>query len=143
MSEQSKQSYENVETNIEYNRTNDPELDPFEINFRPEFTEDRGPRKPFVNEHGVLIGDHQYESSNSPLEKWSKDVDPSVMSGDEWVHPYKDVGFQTTENRELFEEGIRPQAYPFMHSDKDVAYKTFQSGERDPKKRGDSSSDSN
>ncbi len=126
-------SYEQVDTDISYNAKNDPELDPFEINFREEFHKDRGPREAFVNEYGVLIGDHVYESEQSPLEQWSKDTDPAVMSGDQWVHPFKDVGFQTTENRELFEQGIVPQGYPFMHSDKDVAYKTYQSGEPDEK----------
>ncbi|MDQ1911543.1 DUF3905 domain-containing protein [Paenibacillus sp. GD4] len=128
------QTYENVETNIEYNEKNDPALDPFEINFRAEYQQDRGPREPFVNEHGVLIGDHDYESDNSPLENWSKETDPSIMSGDDWVHPYKDVGFQTAENKELFEQGIPPQGYPFMHPDKDVAYKPylFESQEGDP-----------
>jgi len=109
------------------NGTGDPELDPFEINFRPEFRIGRGPRGPFVNEHGVVIGDHDYESPNSPLENWSKDTDPSVMSGDEWVHPYKDIGFRTAENRRLFEEGIPPQSGIFMHPDKDAGYQSHRS----------------
>ena len=132
--------YEAVRTNIEYNRKNDAQLDPFEINFKQEFTEGRGPREAFVNEHGVLIGDHQYQSANSPLEQWSKDTDPSVMSGDEWVHPYKDIGFHTTENKELFEKGIAPQGAPFMHPDKDVAYDAYQSGEAKDEGKGRSNS---
>lgn len=98
------------------------DLDPFEINFLPEFREGRGPREPFVNSHGVVIGDHVYESPESPLEQWSRDTDPSIMAGDEWVHPFKDIGFQTEENREYFERGIPPQGGMFMHPDKDVAY---------------------
>ena len=92
-----------------------PELDPFEIEFRPEFRQGRGPREPFVNEHEVVIGDHDYESENSPLQRWSEETDPSVMAGEQWVHPYKDVGFLTSENRELFERGVtssRPFAHP-------------------------------
>lgn len=100
----------------------DPRLDPFEIEFRPEFSEGRGPREPFVNEHGVVIGDHDYASAQSPLENWSKDVDPETMSGEQWVHPYKDVGFQTADNRRMFEQGIPPQGGIFMHPDKDAAY---------------------
>ncbi|SDD80248.1 Protein of unknown function [Paenibacillus sp. UNCCL117] len=123
------EAYENVKTDIAYNRRNDPKLDPFEINFREEYASGRGPREPFVNRHGVLIGDHEYESPQSPLEHWSKQTDPSVMSGDEWVHPYKDVGFLTEENRELFEQGIAPQGAPFQHADKNTAYDVFQSGE--------------
>ncbi|UUZ82957.1 DUF3905 domain-containing protein [Paenibacillus sp. P26] len=130
-----KESYKNVRTDIEYNRKNDPELDPYEIEFLPEFRNERGPREPFVNEHGVLIGDHIYESENSPLNQWSKDTDPFVMSGDEWVHPYKDVGFQTSENRDLFEKGIPPKGHPFMHPDKDVAYPSFRETETEAEQR--------
>lgn len=92
----------------------DSELDPFEIEFKPEFRE-RGPREPFVNAHGVVIGDHEYASDASPLEQWSRDTDPSVMAGEQWVHPYKDIGFRTRENRELFEEGILPRPGTFRH----------------------------
>jgi hypothetical protein len=91
------------------------ELDPFEIEFLPQFKQNRGPRQPFVNQYGVVIGDHNYESEHSPLENWSEDTDPSVMGGDEWVHPYKDVGFTTAENRDYFEKGISPQSGVFMH----------------------------
>jgi hypothetical protein len=91
------------------------ELDPFEIEFLPQFKQNRGPRQPFVNQYGVVIGDHNYESEHSPLENWSEDTDPSVMAGDEWVHPYKDVGFTTAENRDYFEKGISPQSGVFMH----------------------------
>jgi hypothetical protein len=114
------------------------ELDPFEINFLPQFKEGRGPRDPFVNSQGVVIGDHNYESSQSPLENWSKEVDPVVMAGDEWVHPFKDVGFHTEENKDLFEKGIPPQGGIFMHPDKDVAYPAYNAptneNEKPPKK---------
>ncbi|MEB3102275.1 DUF3905 domain-containing protein [Ferviditalea candida] len=104
------------------------DLDPFEIEFLPEFQRGRGPREAFVNEHGVVIGDHQYESPNSPLNQWSKDTDPAVMAGDEWVHPYKDIGFQSAENRDYFEKGIVPQSGIFEHADKDAAYPAFEAG---------------
>ncbi|WP_084423296.1 DUF3905 domain-containing protein [Cohnella thermotolerans] len=93
----------------------DPNLDPFEIEFRPEFRDNRGPREPFVNEYGVVIGDHDYESPQSPLEQWSEETDPAVMAGDQWVHPFKDIGFRTRENRDLFERGIAPSSGTFMH----------------------------
>ncbi|WP_239617826.1 DUF3905 domain-containing protein [Cohnella mopanensis] len=93
----------------------DSELDPFEIEFRAEYRDNRGPREPFVNAHGVVIGDHDYESGNSPLEQWSKETEPSIMAGDQWVHPYKDIGFRTSENRDLFERGIAPASGLFMH----------------------------
>lgn len=79
---------------------------------------------PFVNDYGVVIGDSQYSSANSPLENWSDDTDPSIMAGDEWVHPTNDIGWNTTENRELLESKKAPQAYPFMHPTKDVSHKS-------------------
>lgn len=102
------------------------EFDPYEINFLPQFEKGRSPRKAFLNKYGVLIGDHMYESPDSPLQQWSTNTDPAIMSGDEWVHPFKDIGFQTEENREFFEKGIVPEGGTrggrFMHPDKDVAY---------------------
>lgn len=78
-----------------------------------------------MNSHGVVIGDHEYDSPDSPLNHWSKDTDPSIMAGDEWVHPFKDVGFHTAENKDYFEKGIAPQGGIFMHPDKDVAYEAY------------------
>ena len=77
---------------------------------------------PFVNKHGVTIGDSHYSSENSPLENWSKDTDPTVMAGDQWVHPTNDIGWNTAENRELLEEKQKPQGVPFMHPSKDVSH---------------------
>ncbi|MGO4270965.1 DUF3905 domain-containing protein [Paenibacillus sp. TAF58] len=104
---------------------NQSDLDPFEIEFLPQFKQGRGPREAFVNEHGVVIGDHDYESDNSPLMNWTVETDPEVMAGDEWVHPFKDIGFQSAENREYFEKGIVPQSGIFMHPDKDVSYDPY------------------
>jgi hypothetical protein len=77
---------------------------------------------PFINKYGVTIGDSLYSSPNSPLENWSTDTDPSIMSGDEWVHPTNDIGWNTTENKELLESKRKPQGYPFMHPTKDVSH---------------------
>ncbi|MBD2867917.1 DUF3905 domain-containing protein [Paenibacillus arenilitoris] len=101
----------------------DPALDPYEIEFLPQFREGRGGRAPFVNKHGVVIGDHEYESAQSPLSQWSTETDPAVMAGDEWVHPFKDVGFLTAENRAVFEEGRPPKGGIFMHPYKNTAYR--------------------
>jgi hypothetical protein len=76
---------------------------------------------PFVNQYGVTIGDSKYASANSPLENWTKDTDPAIMSGDEWVHPTNDIGWNTSENRELLERKRKPQGSPFMHPTKDVS----------------------
>lgn len=102
----------------------DGSLDPFEINFLPQFLEGRGPRKPFINEFGVTIGDHIYESPDSPLSQWTEETDPFVMAGDQWVHPFKDIGFQRDENRDYFEKGILPSAQGgrFMHPDKNASF---------------------
>lgn len=98
------------------------EPDPFEINFLPEFREGRGPQEPFINEYGVLIGDHMYASPHSPLEQWTEETDPEIMSGDIWVHPYKDIGFHSAENKDYFEKGILPGSAHFMHPHQDVAF---------------------
>ena len=95
--------------------SDDPNLDPFEIEFRQEYREGRGPHAPFINDYGIVIGDHDYASPNSPLEQWTEETDPHTMSGDQWVHPYKDIGFRTRENRDLFENGIAPGPEMFMH----------------------------
>jgi hypothetical protein len=81
-------------------------------------------QEPFVNEHGVIIGDSLYNSSNSPLNQWSDDVDPSVMAGDDWVHPTNDIGWNTSENRELLEQKQAPKGVPFMHPTQDVSKST-------------------
>lgn len=78
---------------------------------------------PFINKYGVVIGDSLYSSSNSPLENWSENIDPSIMAGDEWVHPTNDIGWNTPENRELIETKKVPQSSLFMHPTRDVGYK--------------------
>lgn len=79
-------------------------------------------RKPFINSQGVVIGDSLYDSVSSPLNNWSEETDPAIMSGDEWVHPTNDIGWNTSENRELAEEGEDPTDGRFMHPTKDVSY---------------------
>ncbi|WP_240903772.1 DUF3905 domain-containing protein [Chengkuizengella sediminis] len=98
------------------------DLDPYEINFLPQFKKGKEPKGTFVNKHGVIIGDHEYESPNSPLTKWTEETDPEIMAGDEWVHPYKDIGFQTEQNKDYFEKGIEPEEGLFTHPDKDVSF---------------------
>jgi Protein of unknown function (DUF3905) len=79
-------------------------------------------KPPFVNQYGVIIGDSKYNSPHSPLNQWSDEVDPSVMSGEEWVHPTNDIGWNTPENSELLEAKKRPQSVPFMHPSIDTSY---------------------
>lgn len=77
---------------------------------------------PFINSYGVTIGDSKYASPNSPLENWSVDTDPEIMSGDEWVHPTNDIGWNSAENREMVESNKKPQGFPFMHPTIDVSH---------------------
>ena len=112
-------------------KEDDVSLDPYEIEFLPAFREGRGPREPFVNEYGVVIGDHMDQSEHSPLEHWSTETDPAVMAGDQWVHPFKDIGFLTSENRDWFERGIPPEQGTFFHPEEDVA-----SGAEQPDRSG-------
>ncbi|WP_421617024.1 DUF3905 domain-containing protein [Brevibacillus sp. TJ4] len=80
----------------------------------------RSIQKPFVNEFGVVIGDSFYDSPDSPLNQWSTDTDPSIMAGDQWVHPTNDIGWNTEENRELL-EGEEFGHARFMHPTIDVS----------------------
>ena len=75
---------------------------------------------PFINSYGVTIGDSYYTSKNSPLENWSKETDPSMMSGSEWVHPTNDIGWNTPENHELLNHLKQPDPGLFMHPTLDV-----------------------
>nr|WP_205188782.1 DUF3905 domain-containing protein [Metabacillus iocasae] len=79
-------------------------------------------QQPFLNEYGVMIGDSFYDSKQSPLNNWSDDVDPAIMAGDQWVHPTNDIGWNTSENRDLLEAKKAPESQTFTHPDKDVGY---------------------
>ncbi|MFM1653464.1 DUF3905 domain-containing protein [Brevibacillus sp. B_LB10_24] len=78
-------------------------------------------KKPFVNDFGVVIGDSFYDSPESPLNQWSTEVDPVVMAGDRWVHPTNDIGWNTSENKDLLED-IPPKGVPFQHPTRDSSY---------------------
>jgi hypothetical protein len=109
----------------EKKNNNSPILDgtiPHQINSPSFKNANMKMEEPFTNEHGVVIGDSLYDSENSPLNNWSDDVDPAIMAGDQWVHPTNDIGWNTSENKELIEGNIPPQGVPFMHSTKDVSY---------------------
>lgn len=81
-------------------------------------------QKPFINKFGVVIGDSLYNSKESPLNNWSKEIDPSIMAGDDWIHPTNDIGWNTSENRELLESKKEPNGFPFQHPAKDAGYHT-------------------
>ncbi|WP_372442207.1 DUF3905 domain-containing protein [Metabacillus bambusae] len=79
-------------------------------------------KEPFINKYGVMIGDCFYDSDASPLNQWSDEIDPAIMSGEQWVHPTNDIGWNTPENRELIESKRKPFGVPFTHPDKDMSY---------------------
>ena len=104
-------------------KNNSPILDetlPHITNF-PSF-KDSGIKmeKPFINKHGVVIGDSKYNSEESPLNNWSADVDPSIMAGEEWIHPTNDIGWATEENTQLLEGKKREPSKQFMHPQKET-----------------------
>ncbi|MGG1662426.1 DUF3905 domain-containing protein [Brevibacillus sp. NRS-1366] len=87
----------------------------------PDFkNSSRSIQKPFVNEFGVVIGDSLYDSQDSPLNNWSTETDPEIMSGDRWVHPTNDIGWNSSENKELLEDQ-RIKGARFMHPTIDVS----------------------
>lgn len=104
------------------NKISIDETMPHQIN-SPDFKDTNMEMEPpFVNDYGVVIGDSQYSSDQSPLEQWSDEIDPAIMSGREWIHPTNDIGWNTRENRELIENKKKPNASPFMHPTKDVSH---------------------
>lgn len=105
-------------------KTKDISLDgtlPHQIS-APDFkNSSRTIQKPFVNEFGVVIGDSLYESKESPLHNWNTETDPSIMAGDQWVHPTNDIGWNSIENRELLEDQEEQAGARFMHPTFDVS----------------------
>jgi hypothetical protein len=58
---------------------------------------------------------------NTPLDNWSKDVDPFIMSGDQYVDNEHDLGTTRRENLELLNGQRNPLIAPFMHPTHDVS----------------------
>lgn len=113
---------ENAQRNDKNKEVEDVSIDgtlPHQISAPDYKDSERSIQKPFVNEFGVVIGDSFYDSPDSPLHQWTTETDPSVMAGDQWVHPTNDIGWNTRENRELLEDKKigRPR---FMHPTFDV-----------------------
>jgi Protein of unknown function (DUF3905) len=107
----------------ESNKTEDISLDgtfPHQISAPDYKNATRSIQRPFVNEFGVVIGDSFYDSPESPINQWSAETDPSVMAGDQWVHPTNDIGWNSIENQELLEDKETERAR-FMHPTFDVS----------------------
>lgn len=64
----------------------------------------------------------------SPLDQWSEEVDPAIMSGQHWERDSHspeeiDIGWKSEENQDLL-QGRLPQGGRFMHPVHDVSYDT-------------------
>jgi hypothetical protein len=62
----------------------------------------------------------------TPLDNWSVDVDPAIMSGQYWEREEnspleKDIGWERKENQDL-QKNIPPAGAMFMHPTHDVGY---------------------
>jgi hypothetical protein len=58
---------------------------------------------------------------NTPLDHWSTDIDPAIMSGDQWVDNDRDPGAERRESQALL-SGDADLLAPFMHPVHDVTY---------------------
>lgn len=55
------------------------------------------------------------------LDNWSKDVDPALLSGDQYVDNAHDLGTTRRENMELLSGNQSPVMAPFMHPQHDTS----------------------
>lgn len=58
----------------------------------------------------------------TPLDNWSRDIDPAIMSGDQWVDNQNDPGTVRRENQRLLSGDVPSPLAPFMHPTHDVTY---------------------
>lgn len=58
---------------------------------------------------------------HTALDNWSKDVDPAIMSGDQYVDNDHDLGTTRRENLELMNGTASPVMAPFMHPQHDAS----------------------
>lgn len=66
------------------------------------------------------------DKRETPLEQWSENVDPVLMSGQHWEReghrPEElDIGWESRENEDLLQDRF-PQGGRFMHPVHDVSY---------------------
>ena len=59
---------------------------------------------------------------DTPLDNWSRDIDPAIMSGDQWVDNDHDPGTTRRENLELLNGMRNPVMAPFMHPTHDTSW---------------------
>ncbi|CAH2464879.1 MULTISPECIES: DUF3905 domain-containing protein [Bacillus] len=88
---------------------------PHQMNFPSFKGTGKQMQQPFINQYDVVIGDSKYDSTNSPLNNWSDEIDPAVMAGEEWIHPTNDIGWISEENQELLKNEVNNKNDAFMH----------------------------
>lgn len=88
---------------------------PHQMNFPSFKGTGKQMQQPFINQYDVVIGDSKYDSTNSPLNNWSDEVDPATMAGEEWIHPTNDIGWISEENQELLKNEVDNKNDAFMH----------------------------
>lgn len=80
------------------------------------------PRHDELKKRGAIDDDHDKAPwRNTPLDNWSKDVDPYIMSGDKYVDNDHDLGSTRRENLELMNGTASPVMAPFMHPTHDTS----------------------
>ncbi|MEK7017562.1 MULTISPECIES: DUF3905 domain-containing protein [Bacillus] len=88
---------------------------PHQMNFPSFKGTGKQMQQPFINQYDVVIGDSKYDSTNSPLNNWSDEIDPAVMAGEEWIHPTNDIGWISEENQDLLKNEVDNKNDAFMH----------------------------
>ncbi|MBJ8051436.1 DUF3905 domain-containing protein [Bacillus cereus] len=88
---------------------------PHQMNFPSFKGTGKQMQQPFINQYDVVIGDSKYNSTNSPLNNWSDEIDPAIMAGEEWIHPTNDIGWISEENQELLKNEVDNKNDAFMH----------------------------
>ncbi|MBJ7995407.1 DUF3905 domain-containing protein [Bacillus mycoides] len=88
---------------------------PHQMNFPSFKGTGKQMQQPFINQYDIVIGDSKYDSTNSPLNNWSDEIDPAVMAGEEWIHPTNDIGWISEENQELLKNEVDNKNDAFMH----------------------------
>ncbi|MGB8956860.1 MAG: DUF3905 domain-containing protein [Tumebacillaceae bacterium] len=71
--------------------------------------------------HQVDNNDRNAPWRNTPLENWSRDTDPFIMSGGQWVNNEHDLGTTRRENLEILNGNRNPVMAPFMHPTHDTS----------------------
>lgn len=65
----------------------------------------------------------------TPLDNWSINVDPAIMSGDHWVQeenaPLEEIGYADSKDCHVVQTNMTPPKSMFMHPTINVSYKNI------------------